>query len=500
MLVSKKSRLLPPPSDRILRSARAESKRLIGSGEESFEPITTSVIINIAPQIMEGSPPLNADSILERMASPVGGQPPPMEPVNPHPCYHPPQNVQPQYQPFHQHPGPPPPVVPVIDPMMLPRGLPILVPANLPHMAMPVNLPSFAGYPHEDPAFHVERFEEILISNLITRPEYYLIWFPNTLVEGAYAWYRSNATGSFQTWRQLQATFLQQFRPVTGQQQALAALTDIRQGSSEDVTSYIRRFRVVCTRYVGTLLNDETIRHYFIQGFDRHSTRREVLSKRPVTTEDAINAALEVEVVDKEDDRMERRTTEPIPAFILLTHRPNDFPGYSHQSNPQGYGYLPSTPMVPTVPQGSTYAGGLVNIKNEIKQATDGIKEEFNRNLQSLTKQMAHLIQNPRPAPVQQHESGTYNSGVWCSLPGCTNRAGHPTQFCPTLLQQQYQAPRNQYQQQQQAPAQLAKPVPKPYQPPHRAHQARPTAPAAPDLNNLIVPRAATSMHWEIVG
>jgi hypothetical protein len=112
----------------------------------------------------------------------------------------------------------------------------------------------------------------------------------------------------------------------------------------------------------------------------------------------------------------------------------------------QGYGYLPSAPMVPTVPQGSTYAGGWVNIKNEIKQAIDGIKEEFNRNLQSLTEQMAHLIQNPRPAPVQQHEFGAYNSGVWCSLPGCTDRAGHLAQFCPTLLQQQYQAPRNQYQ------------------------------------------------------
>jgi hypothetical protein len=188
---------------------------------------------------------------------------------------------------------------------------------------------------------------------------------------------------------------------VTGQQQALAALTDIRQGPSEDITSYIHRFRVVCTRYVGTLLNDETIRHYFIQGFDRHSMRREVLSRRPVTTEDAINAALEVEVVDKEDDRMERRTTEPIPSFIPLTHRPNNFLGYSHQSNSQGYGYLPSTPVVPTVPQGSTYAGGWVNIKNEIKQTTDGIKEEFIRNLQSLTEQMTHFIQNPRPAPVQ---------------------------------------------------------------------------------------------------
>jgi hypothetical protein len=78
-------------------------------------------------------------------------------------------------------------VVSAIDPMILPRELPILVLTNLPHMAMPINLPTFVGYPHEDPAFHVERFEEILISNLITWPEYYMIWFPNTLVEGAYA-------------------------------------------------------------------------------------------------------------------------------------------------------------------------------------------------------------------------------------------------------------------------------------------------------------------------
>ena len=53
---------------------------------------------------------------------------------------------------------------------------------------------------------------------------------------------------------------------------------------------------------------------------------------------------------------------------------------------------------------------------------------------------MAYLIQNPRPTLVQQHEVGTYNSGVWCSLPGYTNRAGYSVQFCPTLLQQQYQA------------------------------------------------------------
>ena len=70
--------------------------------------------------------------------------------------------------------------------------------------------------------------------------------------------------------------------------------------------------------------------------------KKELMSRRPITTKNAINATLEVEVVDKEDDRMER-TNKPIPAFISLTHRLNDFLGYSHQSNSQGYGYLPNS-------------------------------------------------------------------------------------------------------------------------------------------------------------
>ena len=77
MPVGKKSRPLPLPSDKVLRSALAE--RLICSGEDNFEPITTSVIINIDSQVMEGSSPLDVDTFLDRMASPVGGRPPPMD-------------------------------------------------------------------------------------------------------------------------------------------------------------------------------------------------------------------------------------------------------------------------------------------------------------------------------------------------------------------------------------------------------------------------------------
>jgi hypothetical protein len=82
--------------------------------------------------------------------------------------------------------------------MMLPRGLPILIP-HVPQLTIPANLPKFSSSRNEDPAAHVERFEELLISSLVTGREYYLIWFPTTLTDSAYSWYRSHDAGTFLT-------------------------------------------------------------------------------------------------------------------------------------------------------------------------------------------------------------------------------------------------------------------------------------------------------------
>ena len=84
-----------------------------------------------------------------------------------------------------------PPALPIdeTDPMMRPRGLPIVVPPNLRKIPIPTNLPKFSRSPHEDPTAHVERFEELLVSSLVTNPSLYLIWFPNTLMDSAYSWY-----------------------------------------------------------------------------------------------------------------------------------------------------------------------------------------------------------------------------------------------------------------------------------------------------------------------
>jgi hypothetical protein len=71
--------------------------------------------------------------------------------------------------------NPPPPPNPIIDPMMLPRGLPIITPQGLMPVTMLVNFPKFSRTRNEDPVAHVERFVEMLITSLVTDPNYYLV-------------------------------------------------------------------------------------------------------------------------------------------------------------------------------------------------------------------------------------------------------------------------------------------------------------------------------------
>src|SRR6202048_2343848 len=149
-------------------------------------------------------------------------------------------------------PIPPIPPVPPIDPLVRPRGLPIVVPQNLAAMDMPSHLPKFYGTKDEDPSRHIERYMERLASSLVTNPGYWLVWF-STILEGeAYECYRDHAEGHFRGWDQLQREFLNEFRPEVGQSTALRALASLKQGREEEISAYIRRFALVCTRFVGT--------------------------------------------------------------------------------------------------------------------------------------------------------------------------------------------------------------------------------------------------------
>ena len=64
---------------------------------------------------------------------------------------------------------------------------------------------------------------------------------------------------------------LNEYRPKVGQSTALRALS-MRQGTEEEIVAYIRRFDSVCLRFVGTMLNDDTLKQFFIQGFIKLGT------------------------------------------------------------------------------------------------------------------------------------------------------------------------------------------------------------------------------------
>jgi hypothetical protein len=102
------------------------------------------------------SPTLSNNMAFQSVVNQPNPPPPPV--INPPPV----NNLPPPIV------NPPPPPNPIIDPMMLPRGLPIIILQGLMPVTMHVNLPKFSGTRNEDPITHVKRFVEVLITNLVT--------------------------------------------------------------------------------------------------------------------------------------------------------------------------------------------------------------------------------------------------------------------------------------------------------------------------------------------
>ena len=93
-------------------------------------------------------------------------------------------------------PPPIPPILP-IDPLVRPRGLPIVVPQNLRAVDIPSHLHKFYGTKDEDPSMHMKRYMERLASSLVINPRYWLVWFSTTLEGEAYEWCRDHAEEHF---------------------------------------------------------------------------------------------------------------------------------------------------------------------------------------------------------------------------------------------------------------------------------------------------------------
>lgn len=120
-----------------------------------------------------------------------------------------------------------------------------------------------------------------MTSSLITNPGYWLVWFLTTLEGKAYERNKDYAEGHFRGWEQLKTEFLKDFRPDVGQSTALRILASLKQDREEEILAYIRIFDLVCTRFVGTILNDYTLKKFFIQESLKLKRIRGVLEKNP---------------------------------------------------------------------------------------------------------------------------------------------------------------------------------------------------------------------------
>ena len=331
-------------------------------------------------------------------------------------------------------PIPPAPPINPIDPLVRPRGLPILVPQNLAAVDMPSHLPKFYGTKDEDPSRHMEKYMERLASSLVTNPGYWLVWFPTTLEGEAYEWYRDHAEGHFRAWDQLQREFLNEFRPEVGQSTALRALTSLKQEREEEISAYIRRFDLVCTRFVGTLLNDDTLKQFFIQGFFKAGTIRGILERNPQTLAAAKVAAREMEHIDRDYERLWRREDESIPQFIPIRPRVVEGePGRHGSQVPHAFidaGPRPLAVREPApllalpAPRVDTH---IEEVERRLGASQLGFQEAMIKQMQSLTDQMSLMIRSQQPGPPPPVESGRHASGLWCIQCG---QSGHTKQFC----------------------------------------------------------------------
>ena len=342
---------------------------------------------------------------------------------------------------------------PAIDPLVRPRGLPVAIPIGLLAASVPGNLSKFYGTKDEDPTLHVERYIEVLTSSLITNEGYYLVWFPGTLHGEAYNWYRDHDEGHFTTWTQLQVAFLNHFRPEVGQSTALRALSAVRQHRDEEMTNYIRRFELVCMRYVGGLLNDDTLRQFFIEGFVNRFTIKGVLERNPTSLEQAKAAARAVDVIERNYERLWRKEDESIPQFIPINPIAT-VAGSSFPSNTPVIRHIPvDLDVRPTATNAPVPLLALPEpqlehrveeLEKRVQAGQQGFQDSVMKQIQALTEQMAFMVknQNENSAPPRI-ESGNHYTGVWCTTCG---QSGHSPPQCRVKLQgpppaQPYQAP-----------------------------------------------------------
>ena len=228
----------------------------------------------------------------------------------------------------------------------------------------------------------------------------------------------------------MQRKFLNEFRSEVGQSTTLRALASLKQSREEEISAYIRRFDLVCTRFVGTMFNDDTLKQFFIQGFFKSGTIRSILERNPQTLADAKRAAREMEKLDRDHERLWKMEDELIPQFIPI--RPRIMMGepakYEKQvpyvlvdTGPRPLAIREPTPLLALrAPRADPH---LEKVERILYASQLGFQETMIKQMQSLTDQMSLMIKSQQPvlllrlSRVNMHRGcGVFNVANWATL------------------------------------------------------------------------------------
>ena len=206
-------------------------------------------------------------------------------------------------------------------------------------------------------------------------------------------------------------------RPEVGQSMTFRAFMNMRQWREEKIPAYIRMFDWVCARYVGTLLNDDSLKQFFMQGFVKAGTIRGALKRNPRTLAEAKVAARDMEHIDRDYERLWKREDEFFSQFIPLLPRSvvepirslNQSPYVSIEAIPLSLAVREPIPLLAlSAPRVDPH---IEEVEQRFCATQLGFQEAMMKQFQSLTDQMSLLIKNQQFGPPPQIESGNHSSG-----------------------------------------------------------------------------------------
>jgi hypothetical protein len=202
----------------------------------------------------------------------------------------------------------------------------------------------------------------------------------------------------------------------------------------EEISAYIRRFELVCTRFFGTMFNDVTLNQFFIQIFLKARTIGGVFERNLQTLADAKLAARELEHIDRYYKRLWKIEDESIPQFIPIRSRVaegepcrygSQAPYALIDSGPRPLAVREPTPLL-TLPA-SRVDADLEEVERRLGASHLEFEEAMIKHMQSLTNHISLMIRSQHLGLPPSAKLGRHALELWCVQCG---QRGYTKQFC----------------------------------------------------------------------